>query len=366
MVVDQLARMLVARGHEVTHIAAASVRRGESPGSAPPYKVIRIPTWNPLEGLLGVPYPLFHPQQLRRALRGEIAHADVVHVHGMLYKSSVLALGLARRLRPDAGRILTEHVGHVPYESRILDATESLAIHAIGRRTARTAQTIITLNGRVTDQMHRLAPDIPVVEIPNGVDLQLYRPPSAGERERLRQILGWDRRPRVLFVGRLVEKKGAHLAVEAARSAGDRFELVIVGPGSLQDLPSNVKLLGSQPRERVAEIYRACDVFVMPSRGEGFPLTVQEAMASGLPVVIAEDPAYRTTLGDSGRAACLVQPDPSSILAAIRELLEVGSEAGSEAAQFARSRFSWECAADRHVELYEELHTKSGVPASVS
>src|SRR5205814_5728233 len=133
--------------------------------------------------------------------------------------------------------------------------------------------------------------------------------------------------PRVLFVGRLVAKKGVDVAVHAARAAGGAFELAVAGPGTLAPAP-HVEALGALPRERVAELYRAADAFLLPSRGEGFPLTIQEAMASGLPAFVLDDPGYhRSTLAphlqfvpsDAARiaqqiVAALGRPRPSNAL----------------------------------------------------
>src|SRR5207248_3481763 len=149
----------------------------------------------------------------------------------------------------------------------------------------------------------------------------------------------------------LVAKKGVHLALDAARH-GD-FELVVVGPGNLPaGAPSNVTALGALPPARVAELYRAADAFLLPSRGEGFPLTVQEAMASGLPVVLSDDPGYRSSLEGAGAGATQVPLDGARI-AEVIESLDPG--AGAAAAEHARRTFSWHVAADAHERLYAEL-----------
>ncbi|MGJ0151748.1 glycosyltransferase family 4 protein [Streptomyces sp. CH8.1] len=63
--------------------------------------------------------------------------------------------------------------------------------------------------------------------------------------------------------------------------------------------------------EDLADAYRACDVFALPSTAEGFPLTVQEAMASGLPVVTTDDPGYAPYGLDRGVALLVPRTVPA-------------------------------------------------------
>ena len=353
--IDALARELTVRGHDVVHVAS-SATSGLADESDAAYRVVRVPALNVLEVHLDVPVPIFGPQLLG-VVRREVAHADVVHAHGFLYPSSVLALRAAARA--GRARVLTEHVGHVPYESRTLDGVQRLAIARVGRMAVRLSQAVVVFNDQVAAEIAELGAGSRLVRIRNGVDQTAYRPPRPGERESLRDELGWDERPRVLFVGRLVAKKGLGLALEAAARADGAFELVVAGPGRApKELPMGVELLGPQRRTRVAELYRAADALLLPSRGEGFPLTVHEAMASALPVVLLDDPSYRPYLAGAGRGARLADAQPDRLAAELRELLwdsEGRRAAGQDALRHARSEFSWGRAADAHETLYRSL-----------
>jgi glycosyltransferase involved in cell wall biosynthesis len=353
-----IAGELARRGHEVTHLASASLRPGEPADEERPYRVVRVPAANVLERRLGVPYPLFSPR-LVPALRAEVARADVVHAHGFLYQSSATALALARRAPGRPLRVLTEHVAHVPYTSLVLDRVERVAVATIGRAVARRAEAIATYNDRVAAELQALAPGTMAVRIANGVDVERFRPASDPERARLRAELGWDERPRVLLVGRGVEKKGLRVALEAVTLADGAFELVLAGPG-LAAPPGAlaVETLGTLPPGRLAEVYRAADAFMLPSVGEGFPLSAQEAMASGLPVVLGDDPAYASVVGGAGAGARLVPPAPEALVAELLSLLadpDQRARAGAEAADHARAAFSWPAAADVHERLYAEV-----------
>jgi D-inositol-3-phosphate glycosyltransferase len=360
-VIRALRRELRRRGHEVVHVASSATHLSSEALGYDDEGVIRVPAVNVLENKLGVPYPIFSPR-LGRVLAREIARADVVHAHGLLYMSSVSALRWAkfrRRGRKGPVRVLTEHVGHVPYESALLDRVEGMAINSVGRLSVRAAETVVVLNRKVGAEIEALGPRCPVVQIPNGIDTTLFRPAFNGERMALRHELGWDDTPRVLFVGRLVAKKGLDTALAATAAADGAFRLVVAGPGPLQ--PQGIRgvdVLGPIPSERVAELYRAADALLLPSRGEGFPVAVQEAMASGLPVVMTNDPSYRRYLDGAGAGVRFVPPASGVISETLVSLVsdrEDWAAAGIAVRRHARTAFAWEEAADRHERLYEEL-----------
>ena len=70
--------------------------------------------------------------------------------------------------------VLTEHVGHVAYESNVLNGLESLAIATIGRATLRAAEAIVINNDRVESEVRRLVPDRRIDFLPNGVDTRRF------------------------------------------------------------------------------------------------------------------------------------------------------------------------------------------------
>ena len=250
-VIRSLRRELRRRGHEVRHVASNASHLSSEALGYDDEGVIRVRALNVLENRLGVPYPIFSPR-LGLVLSREIAAADVVHAHGFLYMSSVSALVWARARRRRLGGpalVLTEHVGHVPYESPLLNRVESMAISSVGRLAVRSADAVVVLNRKVGAEIDALRPREPVLVLPNGVDTTLFRPPLDGEREALRRELGWDDTPRVLFVGRLVAKKGIEAALAATAAAGGAFRLVVAGPWRL--VSANV-VCGVRPRSIVS------------------------------------------------------------------------------------------------------------------
>jgi len=133
--------------------------------------------------------------------------------------------------------------------------------------------------------------------IPNGIDPDRYRPASAEERRTSRDRLGIGDDERVaLFVGRFVPEKGLEYLLEAligVVGVVKRFRLILVGDGPLKEelqqsaarwrVYQYVRFAGFWPE--VADWYAAADCLVLSSVSEAFPMTVLEAMASGVPVI---------------------------------------------------------------------------------
>jgi glycosyltransferase involved in cell wall biosynthesis len=291
--------------------------------------------------------------------------ADVVHAHGFVYETTLAAVGLARRYGKPL--VLTEHTrsaplldqvlrraGYVAYGNRFAEAGDAIAAASLGRWALRNADIVCVFNEGVREMVHRLAPRTREEWLESGIDLESFRPPEEGERERTRARHGWDERPRVLFVGRATEKKGLPLALEAIRESGGALQLVTAGMegGSSQD--ELVENLGPVRRVELAAIYRAVDALVVPSPSEGLPVSLQEALASGLPVVAAAGGGYPAFLRNAGPAVTLVPPEAAAFSAALLEAASLSAPLDS-AVELAGRHFSRARSAERHEHLYREL-----------
>ena len=127
----------------------------------------------------------------------------------------------------------------------------------------------------------------------NGVDLELFRPT---DREAARLRLGLDG-PAILLVGQMIERKGAHLAVEALASLPD-VTLLLAGNGPERSrleqqavqlgVEERTRFLGDVPHTELPEIYGAADALVLPSSREGWANVLLESMACGTPVIATD------------------------------------------------------------------------------
>lgn len=253
--------------------------------------VVRVAAWNGFERH-GIPFPVPLPSLFRRA-RHWARWADVVHVHDTFYLTSWAGwFGSASTGTP---MVVTQHIAMAEHPQPVVGLIQRLVYALVGKRLIRRARTVFTMNERVAQFARELGADPSAIRhLPNGVDTEAYRP-ARDERERaaLRAGLGLPADGvLILFAGRLLPKKGFGLLLEAADPA---YRLVFAGSGDARALErrEDVHYLGALPAARMAEAFRACDVFALPTTvNEGFPLVVQEAMSSGLPVVTTDDPGY--------------------------------------------------------------------------
>lgn len=318
--VDLEARALAAEGHTATWVASRPAGE-QTPWEYPAgVTLVRVPAWHLFERWIKVAYPLFSPSLVTTLWR-EAGRADVVHVHGFVFLSSVVAVLVAACRQTPV--VLTDHGGLLRLRAQWATWLLRLAAATLGRITCRGSSRLVAYNQTVHDLLARLAgTDARCLFLPNPVDHTRFRPPTAEERARARAELGWaDDRRVVLFVGRLVEHKGMGLLLAARDPA---FDLAFCGPGDpssiLPHVGPGVSYLPPRPQAEVIKLYHAADLLALPSYNEGFPVVIQEALSCGLPVVTSEDDAYRPYRGTRGLHFCPL--DPPQIRAAILSALE--------------------------------------------
>lgn len=142
-----------------------------------------------------------------------------------------------------------------------------------------------------------------------------------------------DQALKFIFVGWLVPEKGVLELIEAARNLlkTHSFELLVVGDGPLKDqlqkdidqsmLSDKVKLLGWQSPDSVQMLLDESHVFVLPSKAEGFPNAMLEAMASGLPAICTDVGAVSDTLKSGINGALLQECSSKEIECAMTQYL---------------------------------------------
>jgi len=296
----------------------------------------------------GVPYPVPAGPGLRAALRA-VSGAQVVHSHGALYAQSILARTLAARARVPF--VLTEHVGFVQYPSAALNAIQRGAWRTIGTPLVRGADAVVTYNARVHDELeHRSGREVRFVG--NGVDVDRFHPRSCDERRALRRSFGLPEEGVIaLFAARESEKKNLDVLLRAERKdytlAVCGWERNLMGPALVD--------LGVVPYARMAELFACADVMLHPASGEGFPLAVQEAVASGLPVALLWDEGYSRWMPRTVVAAC---DTPEEVPRRMSELAREPARRialGDAGRAWAKAEWSWDATVKAYERIYDDV-----------
>jgi glycosyltransferase involved in cell wall biosynthesis len=183
--------------------------------------------------------------------------------------------------------------------------------------------------------------------------------------------------PRIVSVGRFAYPKDFATLVEALERVDGDYRAWLVGEGPLLPeveealgaprLAERVQLLGS--RDDVPGLLAASEVFVLSSRSEGFPVSIVEAMAAGLPVVASDVGGVAEAVAD-GETGLLVPPgDPAALAEAVGRLLgdvELRQRLGAAGRARARACFDLPGFRAAHLELYRRELERRHLPAPAS
>jgi len=362
-----LAEVMAHRGHEVRIVATD---RGFAPG-----EMARTPGVE-IEVYPGS-WPAFFGTSwgLRRRLAEVVREADVVHLHSLyLFHDWVCAHYCWCHDRP---YIVEPHGTLDPYiydrhrwrksvvdilfQNRVLRRAAGLHYTAedewrLARARARNSRGAI---------------------IPIGVDLEeLERLPSRSALRALYPKIG-DRKV-VLFLGRLSRKKGVDVVIEAfaeaARGRDDLF-LLIAGPDDgvrsdaealirERDLTKRALLTGMIAGEEKRAVLAGSDVFLLPSQSENFGLSVVEAAACGIPVVISDRVNIWREIREAG-AGLTAPPTAADFTTHLRYLIshpEAAAEMGRRGGALVRARFSWQGLAAEYEGMYARAACEKLLP----
>lgn len=351
----EINRRLGARGMQVDWFASATPQLPEPvPGvSYRPMQAIET-----VERLCGIPLPIWAGRGIP-ALWSAIRACDAVHVHDFIYPGSLLALLMGRCCGKPV--VLTQHIGEIPYRSRALTWLLAAMNHVVGAPALRAASRVVFISNAVQAYFlsfvrFRTAP----CYRPNGVDPAIFYPVAEDERQRLRLALGLAPQTLVcLFVGRFVEKKGLSLLAQLVQRTPS-IQWLFAGAGPLHPAAwqaDNVRVLEGYQGARLADLYRAADLLILPSQGEGFPLVVQEAFACGTPAMVSDETAAGCAAARPLLSELPVQgadaPErwQAALLACCEERAALAARRPAVAA-FARREWDWEQAVSLYVQLY--------------
>lgn len=282
---------------------------------------------------------------------------------------AALPFRIARKLRESgATSVVTHHVGPLLYGGLgarlagvpVLAHVEHDAWHLTNKRRRVIVRAALSLLKPKRIAVSRVVADaaacqtgLPFGLIANGVDCGLYKPMDKAEARR-RIGLPLDKRI-IGAAGRLEEVKGFDRLVRAAQSLPDDVLVVIWGDGSersrlealVSDLGLKKRVLLPGRSDRLETLYPALDLFCLPSRSEGLPLSILEAQAAGIPVVASDVGGVRDGLCSSTGLAVTIKDDlPQAFAAAL--LAHLDKPLGASPRGFVQSTLSLEKTRDAY------------------
>lgn len=301
--------------------------------------------------------PLLFSVDLKIFLDRHVAEYDLVHIHGLYRFPPTYAAYQARK--QGVPYIICPHGALDPY---LFDkSARGVWLKRLYERwfdlpNLHAASAIHYTADEERDRVDFLQLRAPSFVIPNGLDWEHYQ--ALPPRGALRARWGLGDAPLVLFLGRLHFKKGLDLlipAFDAVRKKIPAAQLVIAGPenddyghkvrGWVRErgLQDAVHFVGPLHGPDVVQAYVDADVFALPSYTENFGMTVAEAMACALPVVISDQVNIHAEVSQAG-AGLVTHCDAGEVASALVDLLhdaERRRSMGEAGRRLVQEKYTW-------------------------
>jgi glycosyltransferase involved in cell wall biosynthesis len=350
-----------ARGHEVEVFTAPAPGEAPSPGGATVHRI---------EPVLAIGNAPLIPRLAR------IEGFDVVHIHyPFIFGSELTLLGRVGRRRRSQALL-------VHYKNRLVaKGARGLLFgayeHSVAPALIRAADRVCVLSpdhANSVPYLRRTGEREPekLVEMPNGVDAELFAPgPDAGGlRERLAIPADAVVAAFVATLDLAHHFKRLDVAIDALAQLGDEsVHLVVAGGGELVDdfrdraarsgVSSRVHFLGAVPHTELPGVLRACDLFLLTTEPpESFGIVLIEAMATGLPVIATDYPGVRAVVVEGETGLLAPRGDAGAVAARLRDLVQSGSDGRARMGAAGRARaereWNWPRLVDRMDQAYAE------------
>ncbi len=286
---------------------------------------------------------------------------DLLHVHHVWPAADRYLASLAAA----AG------VPHLVVTEHIVGRSHSAGQQGLKRRELAQAEAVTAVSAAVADSLvsDYGVPRGRIRVVPNGAEVPDEQAETAAAR-RLRDELGAGLlRPLWVCAGRLEEQKGQDVLLEAlagVRRDGLEFVAVLAGEGSRRaalegrarelGLGGHVRFPGQV--EHLGPLLAAADVVTLPSRWEGLPLVLLEAMVRGRPVVATPVGGIPEVIEDGANGRLVAAGDAAALAGALSELHahpDVATRLGRRGAQTVRERYTWPRVVEAFESVYDEV-----------
>ncbi|QJE94293.1 glycosyltransferase [Luteolibacter luteus] len=302
----------------------------------------------------------------------QAAAAEMIHDHGLWLPSNYKVAQLASAMKTP--RVVSPRGMLEPWALEHRKWKKRLAWWLYQKRCLKSAAALHATSDAEAEQFRRLGLKMPVIVLPNGVDLPEIP-------DEVAEAAPHSSRRTALFLSRIHPKKGLPLLLDAwARVKPQDWDLHIVGPdegGHLADLQKQAKQLGlgsdlvrfSGPLDGAekAAAFREASLFVLPTYSENFGIAAAEALAHGLPVITTHGAPWQVL--ETERCGWWVPVEGDAIAKA---LLDASArpeaelrEMGRRGKEMVAARYSWDGIAREMLACYQWLLGRGSKPRCV-
>jgi glycosyltransferase involved in cell wall biosynthesis len=360
--IHALSRDQAARGHDVTVLTVSENADEQHSKERDGYTLVKqIPKVD-----------LFGNQLFTNTLDyiSDAEDYDIIHAHSHLFFSSNVAAMYGRV--SDTPLAVTCH-GLI--SQRVPEWLSKAHLRTMGKLTYNAADVSFCYTEAERSVLRDIGVDADIQVISNGVDTERFSPTG----EHYDQIEATDG-PALLFVGRLVEGKRPQDAIAAMETVRETFpdaNLYLCGDGPLMEdlretvatkrLTDAVTFLGRVPYREMPAVFRAADLFLLPSRTEGFPRTIMEALACETPVISTHLEQTADVVEQTGETVDVCDPDglATEIMGLVDDPAQL-SKLGRRGRQIVLEEYDWSETVEKTTQTLRQLAAVQEVPATES
>jgi glycosyltransferase involved in cell wall biosynthesis len=309
-----------------------------------------------------------HSLNFKTIFSREILDFDIVHIHEIWHYSHFIAYRLAKKTKKPF--IITIHGSLDSWCLKWKFFRKKIFANLIQKRILKNANVLHALTQKEAEDIRKFINNDRIKIIPNGIDPKEFQnlPDRSEIEKKYPEIIN---KKVILFLGRIHPKKGLNILAEAFGEISKNKKdlcLFIAGPddngyknkiksilakkGVLNKVIFSGSLIG---KDKLAALSRA-DIFVLPSYSEGFSITVLEAMASALPVIITEQCNFPEIA--EKEAGIVIKSNTNELIMAINKLLEnhlFANKLAQNGQKLLLEKFTWDKIADQMMDLYKNI-----------
>lgn len=245
----------------------------------------------------------------------------------------------------------------VPFYSKRFYLLDKFVFRRLSKKIWKKAKDVVALSRDLVSLARKTSKTQKISVVYNGINIEEFNDQNTKRNKNFN----------ILFVGRLIERKGLRYVLEALNKLREDYpnlRLLVAGDGPLKEsheeytlknsLKDNVVFLGIINHNVMPKIYRKAQIFVLPSLNEALGNVTQEAMASGLPIITTKTGASEIV----GQGGIIIRKESSKdIEKAIRKLIEdkrLRQLLSKENIKTAK-RMSWRMCAKNYGRIYEKV-----------